>query len=467
MNRRAFLRAAVASAAPGPLARAQSRRDRPNIILLLADDQRWDTLGCMGNRIIQTPAIDRLAAGGVTFTNNFVTTSICMTSRASIFTGLYARTHRVYDFQKRLDPTHYAQSFPMLLRNAGYHTGFIGKYGVGNVMPHNDYDYFKGFPGQGKYFPEGGNGRHLTPIMGDQALEFLNGAPKDRPFCLQVSFKAPHVQDEEPKQFLYDPALESLYRDATIPTPRLGDPEWLEALPDPVHRSEIRRRWAVRFSTPRLYQESVKAYYRLITGIDREVARIRSQLRSMDADGNTVIIYTADNGFYLGERGLAGKWLMHEESIRTPMVVYDPRLPAASRGRRVTRMSLNIDVAPTMLSMAGVAVPNVQGRDLGPLLSGSGGNWRSEWYYDQLFTTNGWIPAVEGVRTERWKYARYVDMRQPFEEMYDLQTDPGEERNLSASSDARDRLATMRSRWETWRKRLDSWNTGQPWSDPA
>jgi arylsulfatase A-like enzyme len=390
-----------------------------------------------------------------------------MTSRASIFTGLYARTHQIYDFQNRLKPEHYEQSYPILLRNAGYHTGFIGKYGVGNVMPADDYDYFQGFPGQGKYFPEGRNGKHLTPVMGDQALEFLNGAPKGRPFCLQVSFKAPHVQDEAPKQFLYDPALESLYSNVTIPPPRLGDPKWLEALPDPVHRSEIRKRWAVRFSTPRLYQESVKAYYRLITGIDREVARIREQLRRMNADRNTVLIYTADNGFYLGERGLAGKWLMHEESIRTPMIVYDPRQPSASRGKRVSRMALNIDLAPTVLSMAGAPTPNVQGRDLTPLLAGKGGEWRSEWYYDQLFTTNGWIPAVEGVRTERWKYARYVEMEKPFEELYDLQTDPGEERNLATDAGARDRLAMMRSRRETWRKRLDSWHVGERWSDPA
>jgi arylsulfatase A-like enzyme len=467
MNRRAFFRTAVAPALSGLPARPQAPADRPNIVLLVADDQRWDTLGCMGNRIIETPAIDRLASDGVTFTNNFVTTSICMTSRASIFTGLYARTHRIYDFQKRLEPAHYAQSYPMLLRKAGYHTGFIGKYGVGNVMPAGDYDHFQGFPGQGNYFPQGRNGKHLTPIMGDQALAFLNGAPKDRPFCLQVSFKAPHVQDQDPKQFLYDPALETLYADATIPAPRLGDPKWLEALPDPVHRSEIRRRWAVRFSTPRLYQESVKAYYRLITGVDREVARIREQLRRIGADRKTVVIYTADNGFYLGERGLAGKWLMHEESIRTPMIVCDPRLSNASRGRRVSRMALNIDVAPTILSLAGVPLPNVQGRDLTPLLRADAAPWRSEWFYDQLFTTNGWIPAVEGVRTERWKYARFVEMEKPFEELYDLQADPGEERNLAADAAARERLEAMRTRWQDWRKHLEAWRVGDRWSDPA
>jgi arylsulfatase A-like enzyme len=303
--------------------------------------------------------------------------------------------------------------------------------------------------------------------MGDQAIEFLNGAPKDRPFCLQVSFKAPHVQDEDREQFLYDPALKSLYGDVTIPPPRLADPKWLEVLPDPVHRSEIRKRWAVRFSTPRLYQQSVKAYYRLITGIDREVGRIREQLRRMDADRNTVIIYTADNGFYLGERGLAGKWLMHEESIRTPMIVYDPRQPKQSGGKRVSHVALNIDIAPTMLSMAGATMPHMQGRDLTPLLNGNPANWRSEWYYDQLFTTNGWIPAVEGVCTDQWKYARYVEMEKPFEELYDLQSDPGEERNLADDAAARDRLATMRARWETWRKRLDSWSVRERWSDPA
>jgi arylsulfatase A-like enzyme len=463
MNRRAFLQS-VAAAAAFP----QAGADRPNIILLVTDDQRWDSLGCMGNPIVKTPHIDRLSANGVTFTNNFVTTSICMTSRASIFTGLYARTHKIYDFQTSLAPDLYARSYPMLLRQAGYYTGFIGKYGVGRTMPKGDYDYWRGFPGQGQYFPNDAGGRHLTPIMGSQALEFLRGAPKGRPFCLSVSFKAPHVQDESPLQFLYDPALEHLYHDIAIPPPRLGDTKWLEALPDPVHRSEIRRRWVVRFSTPRLYQESVKAYYRLISGVDAEVGRIMAELRQTGADRNTVVIYTADNGFYLAERGLAGKWLMHEESIRTPMIVHDPRMPNGARGKRIPQMTLNLDVAPTMLALAGVRpIPKMQGRDLGPLMRGQTSGWRDEWYYEQLFDAAGWIPPVEGVRNERWKFARFTGMQKPFEELYDLRADPGEEKNLAGEPTAQERLTQMRARWETWRKHIDGWDMARDWSDPV
>ena len=215
------------AAAGGPWVRRLNARQagtRPNIVFLLTDDQRWDSLGCMGNKIVQTPEIDRLSSQGVTFTNNFVTTSICMTSRASIFLGQYARAHKINDFSTAFTAEQFRRTYPQLLRRAGYHSGFIGKYGVGDEMPVNEFDYWQGFPGQGKYFPQGEPGKHLTELMGDQALEFLERAPRDRPFCLSISFKAAHVQDEDPRQFLPSPATEGLYRDVAIPMPKTADP---------------------------------------------------------------------------------------------------------------------------------------------------------------------------------------------------------------------------------------------------
>lgn len=461
MQRRTFLGSLAASA-------LAQRADRPNIIFLLTDDQRWDSLGCMGNRIVRSPNIDRLAEQGVTFENHFVTTAICMTSRASIFTGQWARKHGVNAFATAFSEQQYARTYPMLLRGAGYHTGFIGKWGVGNAMPRERFDYWKGFPGQGKYFPNGEPGKHLTELMGDQALEFLGGAPKDKRFCLSVSFKAAHVQDEDPRQFLPSPATEHTYDGVTIPVPKTADPKYIAMLAPEIQRSENRRRWAVRFGTPELYQTSVKNYYRLITEVDTVVERIRKQLAAMDADRNTVIVFSGDNGFYLAEHGLAGKWFAHEESIRVPMIVYDPRWSAGVRGSRRKEMTLNVDIAPTLLDAAGIAPPvEMQGRSLYPLAEGKSGARRKDWYYEHEFTAAGWIPPSEGVRSERWKYARYTSTKPEFEELYDLASDPLEERNLAKSAGHAAQLAEMRRRRDVWVKALDGWDGRTAWSDPS
>ena len=204
------------AAAPGPNAQ------RPNIVFLLTDDQRWDSLGCMGNPIIQTPAVDALASEGVVFSNAYVTTSICMTSRASIFLGQYASRHGINDFQTNLSPEALDLSYPGQLRQAGYWTGFVGKHGVGNRPDAEAFDYWKGFAGQGRYETQDGEGRpiHLTDLMGDQALDFLDSRPDDQPFCLSVSFKAPHVQDNDPRQFIHAERHKDLYADVTIPPDR-------------------------------------------------------------------------------------------------------------------------------------------------------------------------------------------------------------------------------------------------------
>jgi len=352
------------------------------------------------------------------------------------------------------------------MRAAGYRVGFIGKYGVGSRLPADQYDYWAGFPGQGRYFVERQGRRvHLTELMGEQALEFLRGCGPGRPFCLSVSFKAPHVQDEDPRQFLYDPAHEQMYAGLTMPVPKTADPRYISALPLAVQRSENRRRWAVRFGTPELFQESVKAYYRLISEVDMVVGRVVEELRRTGAAENTVIAFSGDNGFYMGEHGLAGKWLMHEESIRTPLIVYDPRLGHAQRGVRRTEMALNIDLAPTLLELAGLKpTASMQGRSLVPLLSGGRPRWRQEWFYEHAYT-NGWIPRTEGIRTAGWKYFRYIDLNPAFEELYDLTKDPQETTNLAGRPEQAARLRELRGRWQAWRAHLEAWRPGQPWSE--
>jgi arylsulfatase A-like enzyme len=444
--------AAVLLAATGSVSPAQAAEPPMNLIFLLADDQRWDTLGVYGNPIVETPELDQLAREGVRFEHMFVTTSLCVTSRASFITGQYARRHRIWDFETELSPEQLADSYLGRMKATGYHLGFIGKYGVGD--PPTDYfDYDRAFPGQGRFVLEvDGETRHLTSVMGDQAVEFVASVPADRPFCLSVSFKAAHVQDsyditDEP--FPYDPALGELYRDVEIEPPISALPELFARLPRVLQDSEARLRWAIRFWGPTRHQESVKGYYRLVTGIDRVVGRIRQALEERGLADRTAIIYTGDNGFFLGEYGLAGKWTPHEPSIRVPLLLHDPRLPPDARGTSVPQMALNIDIAPTLLELAGLEPSaSMQGRSLMPLVRGRSTEWRTDFFYEHPR-----IPKTEGVRTEGWKYIRYVETEPAIEELYDLRRDPQELENLVGRREWKPVLDRLRQAWSDWREK--------------
>jgi arylsulfatase A-like enzyme len=436
-------------AAPLPCPAAE----RPNIVFLLTDDQRADALGCYGNTIIQTPHIDSLAARGARFTNAFVTTSICMTSRASIMLGQYAARHGVNDFSTPLTAEQLGDSYFGRLKAAGYRLGFAGKWGVGQP-PNEFFDFGRGYPGQGWYYdPDDPDRPHMTEHLGNQAIEFLETCDGERPFCLSVSFKAPHVQDQDRQQpFRYETRLESLYADVAIGDVPLMSPRHFEALPGFLRASENRARWEVRFATPELYQRSVKGYYRLITGVDQQVGRILAKLAEIGAAENTIVIYSSDNGFFLGERGWAGKWYAHDVSIRVPLIVYNPHLPRERQGATRDEMALNIDIGPTILDLAGVEAPGVmQGRSLAPLLRGeAAGDWRDEFFYEHHFE-HPRIPRSEGVRTRRWKYIRYLDSEPMYEELYDLQDDPDEEHNLARDDARQEELDNMRSRLQVLR----------------
>jgi arylsulfatase A-like enzyme len=446
-----------------------AQTSRPNILFLLTDDQRWDTIGAAGNPHIRTPHLDHLCRGGVRFANNFTTTAICMSSRASIFTGLYLRAHGINDFNSALRPADLDRSYFNLLREHGYRTGFIGKFGVGDAhpLPGDRFDWFRGFPRQGNYFPEDPKGRtgpHLTPIMGDQAIEFLGTCDAKRPFCLSISFKAPHAQDADPDQFLHEPELSSLYADAEIPRARTTAQESFDTLPDFMKSpSEGRVRWEKRFRSPQLANEMTRRYYRLISGVDTVIGRIRAELSRRGFADNTIIVFTSDNGMLLGEHGLTDKWFMFEESIRIPLVVYDPRLPARLRGQVRQEMTLNVDIAPSLFEFAGISPPvGTQGRSFVPLVRGGRTAWRQDWYYEHRFQHKG-IPTSEGVRTENWKYIRYPGRNH--EELFDLAKDPLEETNLAPVQS--DQLERLRKRCADWSRALDTWDRHTAWREPA
>src|SRR5262245_1748793 len=428
---------------------------RPNIIFLLADDLRPDVLGCYGDRLAKTPNIDDLARRGARFRHHFVTTSICAVSRASIFLGQYARRHKIHDFATNLTAEQFAHSYPALLKTAGYRIGFIGKYGVGNKMPEQaQFDYWKGFGGQGNYFDKG-TPLHMNRRMGDQAIEFLKGCDKAKPFCLSLSFKCPHAQDKAPREFPPDPQDEGEFKDTAFPIPKTATDKFFQLLPEPVRKSEGRVRWERRFNTPEKFQEIVRDYYRLVTGMDREIGRIVAELEKLGLADNTIIVFTADNGFFFGERGLADKWYMYEESIRVPCIIMDPRSERQPRGQALEQMALNIDFAPTLLDYAGVPIPKtMQGKSLRPLVRGDEVAWRHDWFYEHL-TLPKIIPPTEGVRTTRWSYLRWMSTDPVVEELYDLTVDPYQERNLINDGTQKLTLQRLRERWEALRRETE------------
>ena len=429
--------------------------ERPNIILVITDDQRFDALGCMGNPVLKTPHIDGLAARGTLFTHTFCTTSICATSRASFLTGQYAMRHGVRGFRQPLTESQWRDAFPVLLRRAGYRTAMIGKWGRGGPLPRKRYDVFQGFSGQGRYYPKpAGKGPHLTHRLGQQVIDFLETCDDDKPFLLQYYTKAAHCQDGDPWPFQPDHRYDRLFADIDVPKATTATASHFARLPKFLQESEARRRWKIRFADPAMYQKSVKDYYRLVTGVDDVIGRMVSLLKKKELFGNTVIIFTSDNGFYLGEHGLAGKWFMHEESIRLPLVICDPRLPRKGTGHRVSEPALNIDIAPTILELAGLSAPAaVQGRSLVPLLQRRQVAWRTEFFYEHPFR-HPRIPMTEGVRGLRWKYVRYTSLDPVVEELYDLETDPREEKNLAKDRQFAGRLAEQRGKWQKWRNRV-------------
>ena len=451
-----LLPALIGAAAPCFAGNHQSEacaEQRPNIIFILTDDQRWDALGYAGNKIIQTPEMDKLARDGSFFQYGISSTPICSASRASIFTGLYERTHK-YTFQTGDIRSEYMdKSYPRLLSEAGYYTGFFGKFGV-NYAPkeglfdviddydrNNRYDDHRGF-----FFKTIGNDTvHLTRYTGQQALDFIDSAPKDQPFCLSLSFSAPHAHDRAPLQYFWTQESDHLFQDMDVPGPEFAEDHYFNWQPRPVREGFNRTRWYWRFDTPEKYQHSVKGYYRMIHDIDLEIARIRKRLRENGQDQNTIIILMGDNGYFLGERQLAGKWLMYDHSIRVPLIIYDPRVP---QSRIIDKMALNIDIPSTILDYAGVGIPSEwHGKSLSSLVSGD----KSAWHRDTVLIEHLWefqhIPPSEGVRTGEWKYLRYINDKSS-EELYFLPEDPDEIRDLSDEPQYRSTLITLRNKLE-------------------
>lgn len=418
---------------------ANAAEKRPNILFLFADDQRYDTLGCAGHPIVQTPNVDRLAAEGVRFENAFVTTSVCWVSRAVVLTGQWARSHAQRDAIPTVLPAALETMFPVRLRQAGYRTGHFGKWhltGPQGFKPDAQYDEYEAI-GRNPYLkpmPDGST-RHETDLICDRGIRFLQSQPKDQPFCLHLWFNAAHAEDRDHRPgiglYPWPQSVDGKYEDVAIPPARLGAPEIYDAHPEFLKESINRERWFWGYDTPEKFQINMRAYYRMISGIDHAIGRVLAALREAGLADNTIIVYTADNGYYLGDRGFQGKWSHFEESLRVPMIIFNPRQPKTQRGRVVQNQVLNVDLAPTFLQWAGVEKPaRYEGRSLVPLVEGQTvSDWRTHFFCEHLdlAPTLTW----EGIRETRYVYARYFDQQPVYEFLHDLKTDPDELKNLA------------------------------------
>ncbi|MEZ5354737.1 MAG: sulfatase [Bryobacteraceae bacterium] len=437
MLRRHFLALAAAAGAP-----------RPNFVFVLVDDLRFDELACTGHPFAQTPHADRLAREGANFINAFATTPLCSPSRGSFLTGQYPHTHGIEDNVDRSAQSHRLATWPRMLHEAGYRTGFVGKWHMGNDdSPRPGFDHWVSFPGQGESIDpllnvNGKTGRekgYVTDVLTERAVEFLE-AKRGDPFCLYLAHKAihPNIQQANDgsiahggraEDFIVADRHRDLYAGRTPPRrPNYARPP--ERKPALERKIEGVEPLSARTVTD---DATILNRMRMTKAIDEGLGTMLASLERMRALDDTVVVFTSDHGYFYGEHCLGPeRRLAYEETIRIPMLVRYPRRFRA--GARPSNMALSIDVAPTMLALAGVAVPaEVEGRSL------LGGKPREdfliEYYSDTVFPRIRKM-GYQAVRTERWKYIHYREL-DGADELYDLRSDPYEMKNLAPAGGPR------------------------------
>ncbi len=428
--------------------------DQPNIVFFFTDDQTTSTLGCYGNPIVQTPNIDDLARRGTRFENAFVSHSICWVSRTTILTGLVGRSYGTSSNPDQARPDAVETLYSDILRDHGYRTGYFGKWHAKMPPGFRQQDHFDAFEaiGRNPYYKRQPDGslRHETELIVDRGIEFLEQQPRDKPFALNMWFNACHAEDGDRRpgigHFPWPRAVDGMYDDVEVYQPRLNDPAIFDAQPDFLKTTINRERYFWRWNTGQKYQTNMRAYFRMVSGIDGAIGRFLAALEATGLADNTIIVYSADNGYHMGNRGLAGKWSHYEESLRVPLIVVDPRLPAAERGKVTTAQALNLDLPATFLDWAGIEPPpRYQGRSLKPVVAGrEPSDWRTETFHEHFAVRNR-IPAFEGLRNARFKYVRYFDHGN-HEFLHDLQNDPDELVNLAGDPQHAETLQAMRQR---------------------
>ena len=422
---------------------------RPNVVIILTDDQRWDALSVAGNPSLQTPHIDRLAKEGVYFKNYFCTTSLCSPSRASILSGKYAHSHGVID-----NFTEYPAglpSFPGVLQSIGYETAYIGKWhmGEGNDKPRPGFDYFVTHKGQGKYFDTefniNGQGAkvvkgYYTTVVSRMANDWLK-KDRSKPFLLILGHKAPH------SYYTPEPRYAGAFDSVSIAYPQnafaLSDkPEWIAQRRNTWHGIYGPLfEWRDSFpdSSPAAvkdFEAMIRAYWATILSVDDSVGDIYRTLADMGELENTIFVFTSDNGLLNGEHGMVDKRTMHEPSIRIPLLVRFPGLTPVDKPVVVEKQVLTLDIAPSILDLCGAPpLKDIHGQSFKALVQGDTSNWRKSWFYEYNYEKQfPYTPNVRGIRTDKWKYIHYPSgdggPDKHLAELYHLAADPAENHNL-------------------------------------
>jgi len=426
----------------------------PNIVFFFTDDQTSSSIGCYGNPIVKTPNIDALAARGTRFENATVCQAICWVSRTTILTGLTGRSYGTSENADQARPDAVETLYTDLLRKNGYRTGQFGKWHAKMPKGYKKEDHFDEMEviGRNPFYKKQPDGslRHATEVIVDRGIEFVKNHPKDKPFALNMWFNACHAEDGDRRpgigHFPWPRAVDGMYEDTEMYQPRLNDPAIFESQPNFLKTTINRERFFWRWNTDEKYQTNMRAYLRMVSGIDGAIGRFMKSLEEAGLAENTIIVYSADNGYHMGNRGFAGKWSHYEEALRVPLIVADPRAPKEQQGKISDAPAMNLDLPATFLDWAGVAIPErYQGYSLKPIVADKKpADWPDERFHEHFAVRNR-IPAFEGLRNGDFKYVRYFD-HENYEFLHDLKNDPDELVNLASDPQHAALLKAMRER---------------------
>mmetsp|Transcript_19265 Transcript_19265/g.28858 ORF Transcript_19265/g.28858 Transcript_19265/m.28858 type:complete len:617 (+) Transcript_19265:117-1967(+) len=456
----------------------QQDNNKMNVLIFYPDDWRHDSIGSEKPYVL-TPFLDQLAKEGIRFTQNAVTTSICWMSRATLWMGQYTSRHKSYKLKcpRFGSKENWKHSWVKLLQNSGYFIGHVGKWQYYTYKTANYFDWAKLFEGHHWETIYGGRRVHASDLAKEYALQFFEERPKDKNFVLSIAFYPPKpVGDGRAPGHQWSPTNETrkLYENVTIPEPETKDS--YKKLPQFLHRGPAVGRFGQRYGTSEHFQASMKNYYALITGVDQACKEIVDKLKEEGLYNNTMIIFTTDNGMFHGAHGLAGKWYPYQESIRVPLIIYDPRMPKKKIGTLDDSFTLNVDLAETILGATGVKPDELmQGRDISDLYLPNKKNeyhdtasvkvepWREEFFYEFPSPEEVFIPSSTALVRKQWKYIKWP--AHDYEQLFNLEEDPLENNDLFNEMSVKPILDKLRERHDELKTQLH--NTSYGPRDPS
>lgn len=496
----------ITSRASTKISAIKEESNRPNVIVILADDLQVGLTGHEGHSIIKTPTIDSLAKKGTVFTKAFATSAVCTPSRTTLLTGLYERRHGVnFNSNSSLTEEAYAQTYPMLLKNDGYFVGYVGKNhtpigknakgktGYKSGVMDNSFDYWYASHKHLKFYPkdisrhkifknaqadtqieiiEEGVENFMLPNEAFKAgYNFLDSRPKDKPFALLINFNVPHASSTGSMELrdsdldLYKTAYRDQIDQLVIPETYIAESDIKKPkLPKSVYNGKYLETYDYVKTKDSLKERLIRET-QTVTGVDKMMGKLVKHLEEQGIANNTIIVFTSDHGLMHGEFGLGGKVHLYDPSVRIPMIIYDPRISKSEKVTKSDDLVALVDLAPTILDLTKTPIPeDYQGASLKPLIAKTSDKveWRQEIFLENMMTIQNY-PRMEGVRTHKWKYIRYFDKEkdqdyaamsvasingeQPiFEELYDIENDPLEVNNLIATPENADIVKHLRTK---------------------